>query len=202
MSATITSPRRERSPSAYKTLILNANYLPLSTWPLSIVPAQDAVSTVWRERADVVEAWPDVFFRSPSIALAVPKVIALKSYAHVSASPKFCRRSILLRDRMCCQFCGKKFRSEELTFDHVVPKSRGGRTEWNNILAACISCNKAKRDTLPNYSGRRARGEMRPLKAPRQPTSAELLRAGLEFLDPNIRQDFQSWLYWDAELET
>lgn len=185
---------------SYRTLVLNADYRPLSTWPLSVVSAQDAVSTLWRDRADVVETWPDAFYRSPSTTIAVPKVIALRAYAHVAAQPKFCRRSILLRDRFKCQYCGDKFAAEDLTFDHVVPRSAGGQTVWDNILSACVDCNKTKRNGLPNYSGRKGTA-LRPLKQPRQPTTAELLRAGLEFLEPQIREDFASWLYWSSELQ-
>lgn len=183
----------------YKTLVLNCDYRPLSTWPLSVVPAQEAVSTVWRDRADVVEVWEDAFYRSPSTTIAVPKVIAIKTYAPIHNKPKFCRRSILLRDNFQCQYCGNKFDSHELTFDHVVPRSAGGQTNWENILSACVACNKKKKDRLPNYSGRRS--DMRPLKPPRQPTTSELLRAGLRFLDPMIKSDFGSWLYWSSELQ-
>ena len=189
---------RERRP--WRTLVLNADYRPLSTWPLSVVSAQDAVSTVWRDRADVVETWKDAFFHSPSIIMPIPKVTALRTYAPISANPKFCRRSILLRDKFRCQYCGGRFESHDLTLDHVIPRAAGGKTEWTNILSACIPCNKVKRDRLPNYSGRRAHGDMRPLKPPRQPTTAELLRAGLEFLDAGLREDFASWLYWSEEL--
>lgn len=184
----------------YRTLVLNADYRPLSTWPLSMVPAQDAVSTLWRDRADVVETWPDAFYRSPSTTIAIPKVIALRAYAHVAAQPKFCRRSILLRDRFRCQYCGERFEAEELTFDHVIPRAAGGQTVWENILSACVECNKKKRNSLPDYSARKGTG-LRPLKPPKQPTTAELLRSGLEFLEPQIREDFASWLYWSSELQ-
>lgn len=198
MSATATAPRERRS---YRTLVLNADFRPLSTWPLSVVPAQDAVSTVWRDRAQVVEEWPDAFYHSPSTTIAIPRVIALRKYAHVDAQPKFCRRSILLRDRFCCQYCGERFPSEDLTFDHVVPRAAGGQTVWENILSACVRCNTVKRNDLPNYSAKKGSG-LRPLKPPRQPTTAELLRAGLEFLEPTIREDFGSWLYWSTELQS
>ena len=183
-----------------KCLILNSDWRPLATYPLSIIPAQDALVTVLRDRATVVDEWEAVF-RSPSTTMRVPRVIALRHYAHIAAEPKFCRRSILLRDRFKCQYCGQRFRSEELTFDHVIPRSAGGRTEWTNILTACIACNSRKRNLLPNYSGRKGSDELRPLKAPRQPTSQELLRAGLEFLDPAVRADFGGFLYWNAELK-
>lgn len=184
----------------HRCLVLNANYLPLTAWPLSIIPSQEAISAIWRERADVVETWEDAFYRSPSTTIAVPKVIALRTYANIHATPKFCRRSILLRDRFTCQYCGGKFAAEELTYDHVIPREAGGKTEWENILSACVECNKRKRNSMPNYSGRKGTA-LRPLKAPRQPTSAELMRSGLEFLAPDVREDFSSWLYWSAELK-
>lgn len=182
-----------------KALVLNADYRPISTWPLSLISGQEAVRAVFRGRATVVEEW-DAVFRSPSREIRVPRVIALNQYAPVSAEPKFCRRSILLRDRYRCQYCGGQFPSHELTFDHVVPRAMGGRTEWGNILSACVECNKRKQDKPADWSGRKGSG-MRPLKPPRRPTTMELLRAGLEFLDPAIREDYGAWLYWSAELQ-
>ena len=190
------------NPLSLKTLVLNADYRPLQTWPLSLISGQEAIRAVFRGRATVVENW-DAVFRSPSRQICVPKVVALNEYAPIEAKPRFCRRSILLRDRFRCQYCGKKFPSHELTFDHVIPRAAGGKTSWENILSACVSCNTRKRDSLPNFSGKKCRSEgaMRPLKQPRQPTTIELLRAGLEFLDPAIREDYASWLYWSAELK-
>ena len=185
---------RRKSPPALRTLVLNADYRPLSTYPLSIIAAQDAVSAVWRERADVVETWPDAFFRSPSVAIAVPKIMALRQYAPISGAPKFCRRSILLRDRFRCQYCGAQLASPDLTYDHVTPRSRGGKTVWENIATACLSCNARKANRTSRECG------MRPINQPRRPTTAELLAAGLEFLPNDVREDFGSFLYWNAEL--
>lgn len=157
---------------------------------------QDAIVAVYKERATLVEDWGDVF-RSEHASLPVPKVIALREYVHVHAIPKFCRRSIYLRDRYCCQYCGTRFHTSELTFDHVFPRSRGGTTTWDNVLTCCVRCNVGKRDSLIGSK----RETWKPIKLPRQPTSFELLRAGLEFLDPSIRSDFGSWLYWNSELQ-
>ena len=152
----------------------------------------------------MVDEWPDVF-RSPSVEVRVPKVLALRAYAHVDPMPKFCRRNVLLRDRQCCQYCGERFDAADLTFDHLIPRSAGGATTWENILMACVACNARKRNIMPNFSGRRGRvgtdGAMRPLKLPRRPTSAELLRAGLECLDGEVREEWHSWLYWSTELQ-
>ena len=111
----------QRPLQARRCLVLNADFHPLSTYPLSIVDAKDAVQAVFRERVCVVETWPEAFFRSPSISVAVPKVIALRAYAPISGAPKFCRRSILLRDRFRCCYCGQRFEAHELTYDHVIP---------------------------------------------------------------------------------
>ena len=188
-----------------RSLVLNADARPLSTWPLSLIPAQDAVHALYRERVSVVENWDDVVFRSPSVTIRVPKVVMLRHYAPVSAEPKFCRRSILLRDRYRCGYCGERFASHELTFDHVVPRAKGGKTSWENILSACVRCNALKKDRDANFSGRKGvlseDGRLRPLTRPRRPKTAELLRAGLEFLPSDIKEDFGSWLYWDAELQ-
>ena len=168
----------------------------MSTWPLSTKTVQEAVMSIYDDSAVLVESWGD-FFHSEHLRLPVPKVIALREYVHVDATPKFCRRSIYLRDRYCCQYCGERFHTSELTFDHVFPKSKGGKTAWDNVLTCCVRCNVAKRDSLIG----RHKGAWRPLKMPRQPTSYELLKSGLEFLDPSLRESFGDWLYWNGELQ-
>lgn len=187
------------------TLVLNADYTPLETWPPSIETAVEAIKMVMRGRANIVEGWPGVFCRSASVTLPVPKVVAIRNFAPVYGEPKFCRRSILLRDRYRCQYCGERFESKDLTYDHVIPRDAGGKTVWENVLTACLRCNNAKRNTLPNYSGRKRAvghdGSMRPLKPPRRPTRAELMRSGLELLPNDVIEDFGSFLYWNVELK-
>jgi 5-methylcytosine-specific restriction endonuclease McrA len=186
--------------AALSTLVLNADFQPLV--PLRMISGRKAVEYVYRDRVSVVEEWPSVF-RSPSISIAVPKVVALNVYAPVSRRPKFCRRAIFLRDRFCCQYCGNRFSLGELTFDHVIPKAMGGQTTWTNVLSACVACNLKKRDRMPNYSGRRGSDKhgMRPLKEPREPTTWELLQAGVEFIDPTLKESFSDWLYWTTDLK-
>lgn len=200
---TAVTQKRRRRPLT--TLVLNADYRPLSTWPLSVVPEEEAIKNVHLGKYIIVENWGDAFYRSPSTAIAIPKVVALREYQPVSAEPKFCRMSIFLRDRFRCQYCGEQFPSEELTFDHVIPRSKGGKTTWTNILTCCLRHNGLKGDKEANHSGRRGviskDGRLRPLKDPRRPTSAELLRAGLEFLPNDLREDFGSYLYWQTELQ-
>jgi 5-methylcytosine-specific restriction endonuclease McrA len=186
------------------TLVLNATYEPLSTFPLSLIPATEAITKLWKDRVQVVETWKDAFgkeavFRSPSTIIPAPKVIVLNEYVHISNEPKFSRRGILLRDRFCCQYCGNRFASAELTFDHVIPRSEGGKTVWENIVMACEPCNSKKANQMPNYSGRKRSG-LRPLKTPIRPTNAELLKSGVHFLPDQIRESFGDWLYWNVAL--
>jgi 5-methylcytosine-specific restriction endonuclease McrA len=199
---TASAPLKRRRPEDLRALVLNADGRPISTWPLSLMSAWAAVHAVCNDRVIVIEEW-DEAFHSPSRTIPVPKIVMLREYQPVTAEPKFCRRSVILRDRFRCQYCGEEFRSEELTFEHVIPRADGGKTDWDNILMACLKCNGIKGSHPANHSGRKgvvARGSMRPLKMPRRPTSAELLRAGLEFLPNDIREDFGSYLYWTAEL--
>ena len=203
MQAVAVRPQADRRKSL-RCLILNADGRPLSTWPLSLIPAQDAVHALYRDRVTVLEEWPGEFYRSPSLAIPVPKTAMLRDYAPISGDPKFCRRSILLRDRYRCQYCGERFESHDLTYDHVTPRSKGGRAEWTNIVSCCLACNSKKANSLPNYSARKRvalPGQMRPLKEPRRPSNAELLRAGLEFLPLDIRETWQDTLYWGVSLE-
>ena len=189
-----------------KTLVLNADCRPfdreipdndnrlIETWPLTLIDARDAVSAIWRDRVNVLENWPDEWFRSPSTRIAVPKTIALREYVRIESKPKFCRRSIILRDGFECQYCGEQFASEELTYDHVKPRSRGGLTVWDNIVCACLTCNALKRDRTPQEAG------MWPKNPPRQPTNYQLLEAGLRHLPNDVREDWLSWLYWNVEV--
>lgn len=188
-----------------RCLILNADGIPLSTWPISLIPAQEAIHALYRDRLTVIENWPDLYFHSPSTTIPVPKVAILREYAPISAKPKFCRRSIFLRDAYRCQYCGAEFPPQELTFDHLRPRSKGGTTTWENVLTACISCNAKKKDDDVNFSGRKGKpgknGQVRPLKVPRQPTTAELLRSGMRFLPDEIVETWADYLYWNTPLE-
>lgn len=208
MQTTIAEVDRLPPIHSLQTLILNASYEPLSTWPLSLDPINEAIIKICKNRAVIVDTWKDAYgndrmIRSPNLEIPAPKVLALKEYVNISNDPKFTRRSILLRDRYCCQYCGDRFPANDLTFDHLIPRSRGGKTEWTNIVMACEPCNTKKADKMPVFSGSKGkRGSgLRPLKIPQRPTNGSLLKAGLEFLPDQLRQTFGDWLYWSVELE-
>src|SRR5215470_2672589 len=157
-----------------QTLVLNADYRPVSYFPLSLWSWHDAVQAVFCDRVDVVAEY-DQLVRSPSTMMKLPSVVALRSYVALPRRPAFSRSNLFLRDQFRCQYCGQRFKSEDLTFDHVEPRSRGGRATWTNIVTACMACNVAK--------GNRTLGEcgMRPLAAPSVPTARQLYESGRAF---------------------
>ncbi|MFN7174158.1 MAG: HNH endonuclease, partial [Thermaurantiacus tibetensis] len=115
---------RNVSPEACPALVLNADYTPLSYYPLSLWSWQDAIKAAFLERVDVVAEY-EREIRSQSFAMRLPSVVALRQYVKPSANPAFTRFNLFLRDKFTCQYCGSR---EDLTFDHVVPRAYGGRT--------------------------------------------------------------------------
>ena len=130
-------------------LVLNADYRPLSYYPLSLWSWQDSIKSVFLDRVTIVSNY-DRVIRSPSLYMKLPSVIALKSYISPQSNPNFTRFNVFLRDKFSCQYCGSK---NELTFDHLLPRSKGGKTDWDNVVTACSSCNVKKGGRLLIHSG-------------------------------------------------
>ncbi len=179
---------------AFPALVLNADFRPLSYFPLSLWSWQDSVKAVFLDRVNIVSEY-DRVVRSPSFEMRLPSVISLKEYIHLDRRPAFTRFNVFLRDHFDCQYCGQHFYSEELTFDHVIPRSRGGRTTWENVVTACQTCNLRKGDRTP------AKCQMHPLMRPIQPTTFQLQENGRAFPPNFLHQSWNDYLYWDSELE-
>ena len=145
-------------------LVLNADFRPLSYFPLSLWSWQDTIKAVFLERVNVVSEY-DRIVRSPSAEFRLPSVISLKEYVHHARHPAFTRFNVFLRDRFDCQYCGHRYQPQDLTFDHVVPRSFGGRTTWANVVAACLDCNLKKGNRMAKSGGLKP---LRPLKPLRQ----------------------------------
>lgn len=176
-------------------LVLNADYRPLSYFPLSLWPWRDAVRAAFLERVDVVAEY-DREARSPSRRIRLPSVISLKAYAPATRRAAFTRFNVFLRDEFRCQYCNRRQRAENLTFDHVIPRSRGGVTGWRNVVAACAPCNLRKGDRTAAESG------MRPRHAPRMPGARELREIGRRFPPNYLHESWRDYLYWDTVLES
>ena len=183
------------SPDAYPALVLNADFRPLSYYPLSLWSWQESVKAVFLDRVNIVSEY-ERQVHSPSFAMYLPSVVSLKSYVRPALYPAFTRFNVFLRDRFSCQYCNDGFDIRELTFDHLVPRSLGGVTNWENVVAACARCNLVKGNRSLARSG------MRPLRLPRMPSAHELQDIGRRYPPNYLHQSWGDFLYWDTELDT
>ena len=172
-------------------LVLNADYRPLSYYPLSLWSWQDSVKSVFLDRVTIVSNY-DKIIRSPSFNMRLPSVIALKSCIQPQSNPSFRRFNVFLRDKFLCQYCGS---DQELTFDHLLPRSNGGQTNWDNVVTACSSCNIKKGGRLLKNS------DMSLNQAPFQPSTEALHKNGKNFPPNFLHKSWMDYLYWDVELE-
>ena len=126
-------------------LVLNASYE-----PLSVVSVKRAIVLLLKEKAEVIEATKAVI-RSEYLTLQVPLVIRLVYYVRIprKISLPVSRRALLARDLYTCQYCGAQPGKQDLTVDHVLPRSRGGKTTWENVVIACKRCNGRKGNKTP-----------------------------------------------------
>ena len=182
-------------PEACPALVLNADFRPLSYFPLSLWSWQDAVKAVFMDRVMTLSEY-DRVVRSPSFEIKLPSVIALKEFIPLNKRPAFTRFNVFLRDMFACQYCGVRSETRELTFDHVIPRSKGGRTSWENVVTACSACNMRKGNRLPKEVG------MPPRHKPEAPSTFQLRENGRGFPPNFLHQDWRDYLYWDSELET
>lgn len=171
------------------TLLLNASFE-----PLRVISWRRAM-TLWCQGAvEIVETY-DVEKRAVTFSFRVPSIVRLLKFVKVRNlhAVKFSRANIYLRDDHTCQYCETKHEPEDLTFDHVVPVAQGGRRSWENIVAACVDCNKRKDNRTPVQAG------MTLLRQPRKPPAHARFRATI-----GIRRTPESWrdyLYWNVSLD-
>jgi len=159
-----------RKPSKKKVLVLNADFIPLHLVPLSTITWQEAICLIYSNKATAIEYY-DEEVSSPTISMKVPSVIVLKGYKFFKKHAKLNKYNIKLRDEFTCQYCGEVHSHRSLTIDHVHPKSKGGKTEWSNLVAACKPCNQAKKDHK----------HMQPKTKPYRPTYFDLAKKLLKY---------------------
>jgi len=175
----------------FKTLVLNADYKPLSYFPLSVCDWKESIKAVFLEKVNVVSEYNEIV-RSPSISIKIPSVIALKQFIICSRKPAFTRFNVFLRDEFRCQYC---FSENNLTYDHIIPKSHGGKTTWNNVLTACSDCNTSKGNKTLQEA------KLSPNSEPFEPTIS-FLQEKIKRYPPNyLHESWKDYLYWDIELE-
>jgi len=161
--------------------------------PLRIEPWQRAIADVFLGKVEIIEYSRDRTIQGASRTYPMPAVVrVLRRFKRDRIAIKFSRLNIYTRDDFRCQFCGISFVTEELTFDHVVPRSQGGRTEWANIVTCCGFCNRKKENRTPEQAG------MRLLKKPVKPRYLPIVTvAGMD-----RRSLPPEWIpYWSTSLD-
>jgi len=160
--------------------------LMLTPWmaPHEVISWQRAIVLVWLDKVDVLEQY-DELITSPTWALEKPSVVRLRKPVRVARGGvvRFTRRNVYARDDYTCQYCGERKLASELNYDHVVPRSRGGKTTWDNIVTSCFGCNDRKGDKTPHEAGMRLR------RKPVRPTSLPIVHG--PSLGPSIPPSWQ-----------
>ena len=168
-------------------LLLNITYE-----PLRIINWQKAITMLFLGKVEVIEEYSREI-HSVSFKIKLPSVVRLLNMVKRPNSPvRFSRQNIYARDRYKCQYCGCRFSTEDLTYDHVLPKSRGGKTEWENIVTCCIACNRKKGGRIPSEAS------MKLIRKPTHPAWIPALRITIGFKE--VPQSWRDYLYWNIEL--
>lgn len=178
-----------------ETLVLAASYEPIAR-----VPWQRAISLWYVGKVEIVEEY-DKEVHSVSITMKVPSVVrfykAVRGKGH--RHPRFSRENVYARDKGRCQYCGKRVKRSEFTYDHVVPKKDGGRTNWKNIVTCCVPCNRRKGGRTPEKAGMSLR--MNPERPKSLPPALTLTFIYREGMPKSWRQYLYDISYWHGKLD-
>jgi len=188
-------------------LVLNRNWL-----AVGVTPVRHAVSLLFMGHASVIHpetfeahdfsSWADLSaaeteycIRGVNLQIRVPEIVVLRFFNGFPARKVvFSRRNLFRRDQYTCQYCGKKPESDSLTVDHLIPRSRGGRSTWENCILACSQCNAKKGNRTPNDSG------MRPMRPPMRPHWIPYFSIPISHRRVSWEK-FVSDVYWNSQLE-
>lgn len=169
------------------TLLLNSSFE-----PMKVVNWKKAIIMVTLGKVEVIEDY-DRVIRGVRMRLRLPAVIRLNRFIRRKTPIiKFSRQNLYVRDKGRCQYCGASFDQKELTYDHVIPRSRGGQTEWTNIVTCCPSCNLKKGGRTPEEAG------MSLIRKPKAPIWIPLLTMTLGIKEPP--EAWKDYLYLNQEL--
>ena len=180
--------RKEEAMTA-QTLLLSAGYE-----PIKVVSWQRAITLLTLGKIEVFEEY-DCDVRSPSIVFKIPAVVRLlQIFKRNKRRVKFSRINIYARDKYRCQYCSRKLPIVDLTYDHVVPRAKGGRTVWENIVTACEPCNSRKGNRTPEQA------HMRLLTRPIRPKWVPVMT--LRVNRDTAPDAWRDYLYWTGKLQS
>lgn len=161
-------------------LLLNTNYD-----VIDIISWQRAITLIFKQRVNVIEEFEDSVISSATSSMKMPSIIVCHDYIGILNNVKkivnLNRRNVLIRDNYTCLYCGKALTDSTGTIDHIQPVSRKGKNSWDNVVAACIKCNRKKNDKTPEESG------MKLLRKPFTPSRNIFLKKYLK------REEYASW---------
>jgi len=141
------------------TLLLNTSGQPISSFPVSTINWQRAVKLYFLNKVTVLEWYDDWRISSPTTTMQVPATVMIKQFQKIDHNVCFSRQNLAIRDEYRCQYCNTVHHLNDLTIDHVVPRSKGGKTDWDNCVIACKQCNNTKGSKL-----------WKPRRTPKTPT--------------------------------
>ncbi len=171
-----------------QVLLLNATFE-----PLKVINWKRAIRLLTLEKVEVLEEY-DREVHSVTFAIKLPSVLRLLRFVRYRKKDiKFSRLNIYARDGFMCQYCGKRFESQDLSFDHVVPKRYGGKTEWSNIVTSCCTCNRIKGGRTLKEAGLRL--HKKPVKPDWVPFI--MITIGVR----SVPEAWRNYLYWNVELK-
>lgn len=179
----------ERKVAMSSTLVLDMGYM-----PHRIVSWQRAICMILQDKAEVVEEYDEEIYRGSTMTLKMPAVVRLLQMVKRKKHVRFSRMNVLTRDNWTCQYCGRKRSTKDLNYDHVVPRSQGGTTVWENIVTSCYPCNDKKKNRTPEQAGMKLR------KQPVKPSSLPVVAFHLEASD-SFPDAWRNWVYWHGKLE-
>ena len=197
-------------------LVLNRLYM-----AVRVVNVRRALSMLYRDMAEVISVedgqylsydfgdWVEVsdfksrfeperhdWIRTVRFQIAVPRIVRLLRYDRIPrVRVKLNRRNLFARDQNHCQYCGRKFSSSELSLDHVVPRSQGGASSWQNLVCACMKCNVRKGGRTPRQA------HMKLIAQPRRPRYSPVLTVKLSDSKYASWKQFLDYAYWNVELK-
>jgi len=161
--------------------------------PLKVINWKKAIIMLTLGKVEVIEEYTKEV-HSVSFAIKLPAVIRLLRFVKRPKIPvRFSRQNIYIRDDHKCQYCGKRLTPNELTWDHVLPRAHGGKTEWKNVVTCCVKCNRKKGGRLPSEAS------MVLIKKPIIPKWLPILKVTLRF--KHTPQSWRDYIYWNVELE-
>ena len=182
--------------TAYPALVLNADFRPLSSHPLSTWGWRDAMTAVFFDRVTVLASYDRSARTAGGRAIPLPSVVLLRKYVSPVRRVSVTRYGIFTRDGHRCSYCLETKATSELTFDHVVPRSRGGESTWENLASACMPCNFRKANRTPQEA------KMPLLQPAYEPTQAGLYAKGMEIgLRDDIPETWLDYIYWKTPLQ-